>query len=203
LESQGYQVLRFWNHEVETNIGGVEIAIKLALGLLTEDGNDTYDLRDPESGLERLRKKARQLARLRTPRKARSKRRSRQRAGHSVPSSLVGEGQGAGNGGTSEVGSPPTPSPSPQGGGESRRHLCPGPTPTRGEQVTPSPSPQGGGPRGNAPATASPPPLWGRDRVGGIAEHRRLGVPPPPSPSPQGGGESGRSSGPAVETHNE
>src|SRR5688572_26018685 len=40
-----------------------------------------------------------------------------------VPSPLVGEGQGGGDCRTSEVGSPPTPNPSPQGGGESgRRH---------------------------------------------------------------------------------
>jgi cell division protein FtsL len=37
-----------------------------------------------------------------------------------VPSPLVGEGQGGGDGRTSEVGIPPTPNPSPQGGGESR-----------------------------------------------------------------------------------
>jgi len=36
LESQGYRVLRLWNHEVLTNIYGAEIAIRLALGLLTE-----------------------------------------------------------------------------------------------------------------------------------------------------------------------
>ena len=35
----------------------------------------------------------------------------------------------------------------------------------------------------------SPPPSWGRDRVGGI--RRRAGSPPTPSPSPQGGGEQG------------
>jgi isoleucyl-tRNA synthetase len=40
-------------------------------------------------------------------------------ASHSVPSPLVGEGQGGGDSRTSEVGGPPTPSPSPQGGGES------------------------------------------------------------------------------------
>jgi uncharacterized protein len=38
-----------------------------------------------------------------------------------VPSPLVGEGQGGGDGRTSIVGIPPTPSPSPQGGGESAR----------------------------------------------------------------------------------
>jgi nucleoside triphosphate diphosphatase len=38
---------------------------------------------------------------------------------HSVSSPLVGEGQGGGDGRTSIVGGPPTPNPSPQGGGES------------------------------------------------------------------------------------
>jgi DNA mismatch repair protein MutS len=49
-----------------------------------------------------------------------------QGAGRNVPSPLVGEGQGGGDGRTSKFGSPPTPSPSPQGGGESGR--------TRGEE---------------------------------------------------------------------
>ncbi len=40
-----------------------------------------------------------------------------------VPSPLVGEGQGGGDSRTSKVGSPPTPSPSPQGGGESAQRL--------------------------------------------------------------------------------
>jgi glycine dehydrogenase subunit 2 len=40
---------------------------------------------------------------------------------HAVPSPLVGEGQGGGDRRTSAVGIPPTPSPSPQGGGESAR----------------------------------------------------------------------------------
>ena len=38
-----------------------------------------------------------------------------------VPSPLVGEGQGGGDRRTSAVGLPPTPTPSPQGGGESPR----------------------------------------------------------------------------------
>ncbi len=46
---------------------------------------------------------------------------SGQGGGHIVPSPLVGEGQGGGNSRTSEVGSPPTPNPSPQGGGGPRR----------------------------------------------------------------------------------
>ncbi len=36
LEAQGYKVLRFWNHEVDDNLGGVEAAILLALGRLAE-----------------------------------------------------------------------------------------------------------------------------------------------------------------------
>jgi very-short-patch-repair endonuclease len=115
LESQGYRVLRFWNHEVLTNIGGVEIAIMLALGLLTEDGDTPHDLPDPDSAMERLRRKARQLARRRAGRTPRP----RQGGRCSVPSPLVGEGQGGGESQTSDVVVPPTPSPSPQGGGES------------------------------------------------------------------------------------
>jgi carbon-monoxide dehydrogenase medium subunit len=46
-------------------------------------------------------------------------------ASHSVASPLVGEGQSRGDSRTSEVLVPPTPNPSPQGGGESgRRLLC-------------------------------------------------------------------------------
>jgi type I restriction enzyme M protein len=41
---------------------------------------------------------------------------------HSVPSPLVGEGQGGGDSRVSKAGSPPTPSLSPQGGGGSARH---------------------------------------------------------------------------------
>ena len=44
-----------------------------------------------------------------------------QGARHNVPSPLVGEGQGGGDCRPSDVGSPPTPNPSPQGGGESGR----------------------------------------------------------------------------------
>jgi fatty-acyl-CoA synthase len=39
-----------------------------------------------------------------------------------------------------------------------------------------------------ARAGASPPPLWGRDREGGIAEHRRWGFPPPLAPPHKGEG---------------
>ena len=38
-------------------------------------------------------------------------------------------------------------------------------------------------------APASPPPLRGRDRVGGIADHRGLGVPPPLTPPHKGEGD--------------
>jgi acyl-CoA dehydrogenase len=41
---------------------------------------------------------------------------------------------------------------------------------------------------GNAGATASPPPLWRRDRVGAIAEPSRSGVPPPLAPPHEGEG---------------
>ena len=37
LEAQGYKVVRFWNHEVLTNLPAVEIGIHLALGVLKED----------------------------------------------------------------------------------------------------------------------------------------------------------------------
>src|SRR5262245_66005024 len=37
-------------------------------------------------------------------------------------------------------------------------------------------------------ATAPPPPLWGRDRVRGIAEHRGVGFPPPLAPPHKGEG---------------
>src|SRR5262249_47745250 len=47
-------------------------------------------------------------------------------AGHSVPSPLVGEGQGGGDPQTSKVKVPPTPNFSPQGGGESGRGHCEG-----------------------------------------------------------------------------
>jgi very-short-patch-repair endonuclease len=107
LESQGYKVLRFWNNEVLTNIGGVEIAIMLALGLLTDDGaGEAKNALTTASPLAGLRKKARRLVR---------------RAGRIVPSPHVGEGQGGGDGRTSAVGAPPTPNPSPQGGGEFAR----------------------------------------------------------------------------------
>ncbi len=43
----------------------------------------------------------------------------------SVPSPLVGEGQGGGEPLTSKEVVPPTPNPSPQGGGESARCLFP------------------------------------------------------------------------------
>ena len=117
LESQGYRVLRFWNHEVLKNIGGVEIAIMVALGLLTEDGDDPVrsvrsrlphgatteegpPARSPESGLNASFKAT---------------------SAATVPSPLVGEGQGGGRlAPTSEFGAPPHPNPSPQAGRGSR-----------------------------------------------------------------------------------
>ncbi|HEX6001826.1 MAG TPA: sulfite reductase subunit alpha [Hyphomicrobiaceae bacterium] len=56
---------------------------------------------------------------------------------HSVPSPLVGEGQGGGDCRTSKVGVPPTPNPSPQGGGESARRLSESQTPARGSREAP------------------------------------------------------------------
>ncbi len=53
--------------------------------------------------------------------KASSTSKVERRERHSVPSPLVGEGQGGGESKTSDVVVPPTPNPSPQGGGESRR----------------------------------------------------------------------------------
>ncbi len=41
---------------------------------------------------------------------------------------------------------------------------------------------------GHNMATASPPPLWGRDSMGGIAEHSTWGVPPPLAPPHKGEG---------------
>jgi very-short-patch-repair endonuclease len=84
LGTHGYEVLRFWNAEVLTNIYGVEVAIKLALGLLEE--NAPVD-----------------------------------KVGARTPSPLVGEGRGGGDCRASAVGIPPTPNPSPRGGGESAR----------------------------------------------------------------------------------
>ncbi len=134
LESHGYRVLRFWNIDVLTNISGVEITIRLALGLMSDNGIEGADILGvTPSPMERLRKKVRQLARQRTPRNARS-RRSGQGAGRSVPSPLVGEGQGGGDSRASEVGVPPTPNPSPQGGGESAHPLWLGTAPTSGER---------------------------------------------------------------------
>jgi very-short-patch-repair endonuclease len=120
LEAHGYRVLRFWNSEVLTNVAGVEIAIMLAVGLLTEDGaSEVSNDGAAVSAMERLRKKARRL--MRAEGRVSSAQFVGQRNSHSVPSPLVGKGQGGGDCRTSAVGIPPTPSPSPQGGGESRR----------------------------------------------------------------------------------
>jgi Cu(I)/Ag(I) efflux system membrane protein CusA/SilA len=51
---------------------------------------------------------------------------------------------------------------------------------------------------GEAQATASPPPLWGRDRVGGIGEPPRSGVPPPLTPPHKGEGNLAAASGGGV-----
>jgi very-short-patch-repair endonuclease len=122
LESQGYRVLRFWNNDVLRNVEGVEIAIMLAVGLLTENGlEEASNDGAAASAMERLRRKARRLVRAgeRVP----SVQFLAQPKSQIVPSPLVGEGQGGGDCRTSAVGVPPTPSPSPPGGGESRRRL--------------------------------------------------------------------------------
>ena len=122
LESQGYRVLRFWNQEVLANIGGVEVAIMLAVGLLTEDGaREVSNDGAVVSAMERLRKKARRL--MRAGERVHSVQFAGQRKSHSVPSPLVGEGQGGGDCRTAAVGIPPTPNPSPQGGGEFGRRV--------------------------------------------------------------------------------
>ncbi len=90
LESHGYRVLRFWNHEVLTNFGGVEIAVLVALGVLLEDGQD-----GPKS-----------LDSIPSPQRRRR-----------ASGANVGEGKGGGDRRALVVGIPPTPNPSPQGGG--------------------------------------------------------------------------------------
>ena len=122
LESQSYRVLRFWNRDVLTNIEGVEVAIMLAVGLLTENGaEEASNDGAAVSAMDRLRRKACRLARAtgRIP----SAQFLGQPKSQIVPSPLVGEGQGGGDCRTSAVGVPPTPNPSPQGGGESRRRV--------------------------------------------------------------------------------
>ena len=97
LASQGYRVLRFWNHEIFANFDGVETEIFVALGILTEDGHDGPYAFD----------------RIPSPQ-------CRRRA----LGAKVGEGEGGGDRRTSagepsvaSHGIPPTPNPSPQGGG--------------------------------------------------------------------------------------
>ena len=90
LDSHGYRVLRFWNHEVLVNFGGVEIEILVAVGVLDEDGNDGPRALDPIPSPQRRRR---------------------------ASGATVGEGKGGGDGRPSAVGIPPTPNPSPQGGG--------------------------------------------------------------------------------------
>jgi very-short-patch-repair endonuclease len=116
LESQSYRVLRFWNRDVLTNIEGVEVAIMLAVGLLTENGaeeasNDGAAI----SAMDRSRRKALKL--MRAAERVPSAQSLGQPKSHIVPSPLVGEGQGGGDCRTSAVGIPPTPNPSPHHAG--------------------------------------------------------------------------------------
>ena len=87
-----------------------------------------------------------------------------------VPSPLVGEGQGGGDCRTSAVGIPPTPNPSPQGGGESARR-------SGRRSNTPSPRLQGEGRGEGQPRTPKqgpaphPNPLPAEERGEGIGEY--------------------------------
>ncbi len=56
LESNGYRVLRFWNHEVFVNFGGVETEILVALGVLGDDGYDGPRAFDPIPSPQRRRR---------------------------------------------------------------------------------------------------------------------------------------------------
>jgi len=87
LESQGYKVLRFWNHEVLVNFEGVEVEILIAVGVLREDGQDG----------------PRTLDAIPSPLVGEGK------GGGDRRTSAVGM--------PLTVGIPPTPNPSPQGGG--------------------------------------------------------------------------------------
>ena len=116
LESQGYRVLRFWNHDVLTNIDGVEVAVMLAAGLLAENGaGETEGSEAAFSAMQRLRKKASRLVRAarETPPHGCGRRRSQ-----IVPSPLVGEGQGGGT--PAPLGFPPPLAPPHKGEGNPR-----------------------------------------------------------------------------------
>jgi very-short-patch-repair endonuclease len=91
LESQGYREQRFWNHEVLINPEGVEVEILIALGVLREDGQDAVPTTNAIPSPQRRRR---------------------------AFGANAGEGKGGGDCRTTAVGSPPTPNPSPQGGGE-------------------------------------------------------------------------------------
>ena len=124
LESQGYQVLRFWNHEPLTNMAGVEIHILLALGVLREDGREI----PTDAGSPPAPNPSPGGGGGFGPGSRCGKRLNKGSIDPMVPSPLVGEGQGGGDCREVEAelssrsksigaGSPPTPSPSPRGGG--------------------------------------------------------------------------------------
>ena len=74
-----------------------------------------------------------------------------------IPSTLVGEGQGGGESLKPAVGSPPTPNPSPQGGGGRRVEVGPGnPQSGRWESPPPLTRPRGGKGEGDGAARANP-----------------------------------------------
>ena len=105
LASQGYRVLRFWNHEIFTNFDDVETEIFVALGILTDDGQDGPRTLDAIPSPQRRRRA------FGAPRQRRV-------------FDTTGEGKGGGDCRSpavgppaTSVGLPPTPNPSPQGGG--------------------------------------------------------------------------------------
>jgi very-short-patch-repair endonuclease len=111
IEGQGYRVLRFWNHDVMNNIDGVLETIQNALPVVRSSLNPqihtTANVGAAPTHTAERRRKRHSGATL-----------------PAAPSPLVGEGRGrvATDGGT-EVPDfwPPTPDPSPQGGGETLR----------------------------------------------------------------------------------
>jgi very-short-patch-repair endonuclease len=210
LESQGYRVLRFWIHEPLVNMAGVEIDILLALGVLSEDGQEAAtNAGNPPTpnpsprGGGGFRRGAR-----------RGKRTGTENINPIVPSPLVGEGQGEGDCRAVEkesaseskltnAGSPPTPNPSPRHAGgvpSARRGGGLGRGARRRERI---------GTKNISPIVPSP--LVGEGQGGGDGREveaepssrsvsTSAGSPPTPSPSPRGGGGFRRGFGGARST---
>ncbi len=133
LEAQGYRVLRFWNHEPLINMAGVEVDILIALGVLREDGREIpMDAGIPPTPSPSPRHAEGVPSARRGGGSGRDSRCAPRKENTginpTVPSPLVGEGQGGGDRRAVKAeassrskpigaGSPPTPSPSPRGGG--------------------------------------------------------------------------------------